>query len=1072
MKVVQFEVEIKGITGTIDDVDSLKAAIKATNKELGGTKFGTEEYKRLQTQLGSLKTVQKQVTDETRRQQREFQRVNSASGSYRQINAELVQLRGRFKELSEDQRETFGPALLQRIGELDTELKKLDKTLGNHQRNVGNYEGAISMLGTTLESIESDLKDSRFAVGGLLDGLDDVGGVTGRASGAVSGLGKSFSALASNPIVLAISLVVAGISSLFKAFQRTEKGAQVFARVTGTLNGIFSTFVGFVDRATDSLLSFAADPLEGVKDLGPAILKNIINRVKASIDIFGIAGRAIGKFFTGDLKGATAAAREAGGAFIQLTTGLDSEQQQEFAESIANTTKAVSENITAFSNLEAARRAIFRQNLELQKSIEGRTTREAELNVIADDATKSFEEREKAAEGARRSLEERAAAEVKLARNNLSLINQEIGLRRRNGENIDSLLEQQLIAFSALASAERDLTISVRENEKVRSELKQDRLERDLDILIDGLDNQKTINERIIADESRTLEERQRLLEKTEQQAIDSFQKQISTIQQFTGVQVEANELLAESDAVRLNQRIRELGLSEIIEGRLLEVIRERRTAIQDLAETEKDLDNQREQQNNEGLLLGRIAALSDLELSEAEYNRKRKEIELQTEIEILQNRLAQNDLNKIDRLRVEQELADAVKELARQTLEARLQSEIEAIEESKFQQIAALRELDLSEEQFQERRKQLEQEANTQILRNRLANQELSNVERLRLEDELNTQLTAKDQLRVAAQVEYRNRLLQGVSNAANILNSILETTEQNAASLDEQRIGDIEARYNREIELADGNTERIAELEARKDAEIERVQRAAFERGKRLQVSQALISGAQSIISVLAAIPGPLDLLSLGLARTAQIALTAFTTGVQIAAIRRQQFAEKGINIQPLRLNAVQSGRLHSQGGNHTSVYGQPLEYERGEFATMDEFGGVAVINRKSTGRFGNILKRIGPKNYAGKRRDLSLINSFGGNGIAFGREGISISPNLRGITVSQSSLSINTDDLRDMIVQAVREGSYFGTKEGSKEGTRQGAVSGTRQGVSEGLISATREQERIDRLEEQIR
>ena len=49
--------------------------------------------------------------------------------------------------------------------------------------------------------------------------------------------------------------------------------------------------------------------------------------------------------------------------------------------------------------------------------------------------------------------------------------------------------------------------------------------------------------------------------------------------------------MIKESDATVLNEKIRNLELSEIIEGRLLEIIRDRKTAEQDFADTKKDLD-------------------------------------------------------------------------------------------------------------------------------------------------------------------------------------------------------------------------------------------------------------------------------------------------------------------------------------------------------------------------------------------------------------------------------------------------------------------------------------------------
>ena len=55
------------------------------------------------------------------------------------------------------------------------------------------------------------------------------------------------------------------------------------------------------------------------------------------------------------------------------------------------------------------------------------------------------------------------------------------------------------------------------QNAEVRRQILQDQVELELDILIDSFDNQKTINERVIADTRNTIEERKKPFKKTEQ---------------------------------------------------------------------------------------------------------------------------------------------------------------------------------------------------------------------------------------------------------------------------------------------------------------------------------------------------------------------------------------------------------------------------------------------------------------------------------------------------------------------------------------------------------------------------
>ena len=320
-----------------------------------------------------------------------------------------------------------------------------------------------------------------------------------------------------------------------------------------------------------------------MKDLWAAIKDNIVSRFQGLISLFHAVGAGLQGLWERDLPALKKAAKDAAQAVVQLGTGMDPDAQREFSE-------AINETVAAMAALATMRRDIIRQNRELTKQAEQLATAEQLAQVIADDATRSFAEREEAAERSREALERRAAVEVRIAKNNLSLIERDLAIRRAAGEDVDGLMDQQLSAFQALAAAQRDYTVTVADNEKTRRELVQDRLERDLDIYIDAFDNQKTINERVIEDEKEALEVRRATLAETARLADASFAKQIETIQEFTGIQVNANDLIAESDAVALRDRIRALGLSEVIEGRLLEIVRERKLAIDDLARAQREL--------------------------------------------------------------------------------------------------------------------------------------------------------------------------------------------------------------------------------------------------------------------------------------------------------------------------------------------------------------------------------------------------------------------------------------------------------------------------------------------------
>lgn len=550
-----------------------ESATQADKLEKAQAKYKTS-LSDTQTQILA---VQAATRDANRIKKLEIKLANSAEGSYNKLSAQYSLNKIALNQMSQAQRENTdeGRKLVEQSREIYEEMKRLQEETGKHTLNVGNYKNAI--------------KDAVGELGGLPPALNG-------AVGAVGKLSAAFRLLLANPIVAVIAALVGLIGALFQAFLRSEKGAQLLAKATGFIQGIMSTLTGIASALYDRLVGLFEDPIGSIKNFGRALVENVTNRLKGLVEVIKAVGAGFKALWQRDMEALKQAGQDAAEALKQAATGFDAEQQKAIADAFRETTAAIQENTNAFIKLEEAKRQVARSNIAIARGIETLRTEEQRLLQIQEDDTLGFEKRQAAAEKAREATIALSREEIKLAQNNLSLLNQEISIRQRNGENVLALQEQQLSAYQALAAAERDLTLNLADGEEKRRRLRQDEAERDLDILIDGYDNQKTINERIINDAQRTFEERRSLLNQTVQLGEDSFARQVATLQLFTQESINANDLVAESDAVVLNAKIRALGLSEILEGRLLEVVRDRRTAILDLAEAEKAL-NQAEAQ-------------------------------------------------------------------------------------------------------------------------------------------------------------------------------------------------------------------------------------------------------------------------------------------------------------------------------------------------------------------------------------------------------------------------------------------------------------------------------------------
>ena len=172
-------------------IDTLKTRNKEIRQEL---KSGTGDWASLTAQLKSneqeiksLQTAEKDlagmisVADQQRRKY---------SDSFRGQAAQLADLKNQYASLSKAERESAGgQEMLKHLQELDSQVKANDKSMGNFQRNVGNYPQVFDLSGTAIGRLQNMLQ-------GLGGEASTVGGVAGNAFAGMKAqaisLGKAF----------------------------------------------------------------------------------------------------------------------------------------------------------------------------------------------------------------------------------------------------------------------------------------------------------------------------------------------------------------------------------------------------------------------------------------------------------------------------------------------------------------------------------------------------------------------------------------------------------------------------------------------------------------------------------------------------------------------------------------------------------------------------------------------------------------------------------------------------------------------------------------------------------------
>lgn len=91
--------------------------------------------------------------------------IISASGSYYEMNAAMLELQKRYKALSEADRESsVGKNLIAQANALNNKLKEIDSQFGNYQRNVGNYASSWNGLQMLVQQIARELPNAALGL--------------------------------------------------------------------------------------------------------------------------------------------------------------------------------------------------------------------------------------------------------------------------------------------------------------------------------------------------------------------------------------------------------------------------------------------------------------------------------------------------------------------------------------------------------------------------------------------------------------------------------------------------------------------------------------------------------------------------------------------------------------------------------------------------------------------------------------------------------------------------------------------------------------------------------------------
>lgn len=162
--------EIDDILGTrdanvrrmIEEMNAIRlinAEIKKITKAQGDSaSLSSAQQKRLEHLNNSLLTHKEALADVRRTLSNNVKLDNVAATSMNGLSQSLSRMRIAYRDLTEAERNSpFGKQLLTSINQADAKIKELDATIGNHQRNIGNYGQAWNGLSMSIQQIGREL---------------------------------------------------------------------------------------------------------------------------------------------------------------------------------------------------------------------------------------------------------------------------------------------------------------------------------------------------------------------------------------------------------------------------------------------------------------------------------------------------------------------------------------------------------------------------------------------------------------------------------------------------------------------------------------------------------------------------------------------------------------------------------------------------------------------------------------------------------------------------------------------------------------------------------------------------
>lgn len=230
------------VSDSVDSLDELREKVVSAGYSFSSLKSAKSYIDRLRASLIDLDETSEEYEERVEEIDKVQDKLNKAmkatgdkakdaEGSYNALSKKMSELKKAFKETNDEAERN---KLAKQIVGINDQLKEMDASIGNYQRNVGNYEGAFTK---GLANITSQVQA--------------LGNPLAIAKNGVNALGKALKSLIANPVGAIIMTIVAAVKALKKGFDESETASnslkKAFSALQPVMNAISNVFTGFAN---------------------------------------------------------------------------------------------------------------------------------------------------------------------------------------------------------------------------------------------------------------------------------------------------------------------------------------------------------------------------------------------------------------------------------------------------------------------------------------------------------------------------------------------------------------------------------------------------------------------------------------------------------------------------------------------------------------------------------------------------------------------------------------------------------------------------------------------------------